>query len=206
MASYPFLSLGGGGSSDLLWHKDPFRFLLSAFLPPIPGPMPVVMSAASCWNILFPVLLLVLAVGHSLPFSPGAWKILGMGVWLGSRGKSYMLVVMCPLPKTAVALTRKVGNWSRYLGPCLCQVVTPVLMFGSGQGPKKEKQCLDQSDGSRQELEWGRFHRVEAVYFSLGRLGPAPGVPIAHLFTGLLGPLGPGNLLRWVTPGLCKPV
>lgn len=44
-----------------------------------------------------------------------------------------MLVVMCPLPKAAVALSRKVGDWRR------CQVVTPVLMFGSGQGPKKEK-------------------------------------------------------------------
>lgn len=70
-----------------------------------------------------------------------------------------MLVVTCPLPKAAVALTRKVGNWKRCLGPCLCQVVTPVLMFGSGQGPKKEKQCLHQSDEARQELEWGRFHR-----------------------------------------------
>lgn len=69
-------------------------FALPAFLPPVPGPMPVVMSASSCWNILFPVL--VLAVGHSLPFSPGARKILGMGVWLDrEERKNYMLVVVC---------------------------------------------------------------------------------------------------------------
>lgn len=50
----------------LPWSKDPLQaFALLVFLPPISGPMPVVMSAASGWNILFPAL--VLAVGHSLP-------------------------------------------------------------------------------------------------------------------------------------------
>lgn len=52
-------------------------FALPAVLPPVPGPMPVVMSAASGWNVLFPAL--VLAVGHNLPFSPGAGELLGWG-------------------------------------------------------------------------------------------------------------------------------
>lgn len=91
-----------------------------------------------------------------------------------------LLVVVCSLPKV-VGLTRKVGDWGRCLGPCLWQMVTLVLMFGSGQGPKKQKQCLDQNDGSRQELGRGRFHREQRLYFSRGRLGSAPRVPIVHL-------------------------
>lgn len=84
-----------------------------------------------------------------------------------------------------VGLTRKGGDWERCLGPSLWQVVIAVLMFGSRQGSEKEKQCLDQKDGARM----GAFpQRAEAVYFSLGRLGPVSGVPIVHLFTWLPGP------------------
>lgn len=83
----------------LPWSKDPLQaFALLVFLPPISGPMPVVMSAASGWNILFPAL--VLAVGHSLPslFSWSSENTWDGGVVRRSRGKT--MLVVCPLSKT----------------------------------------------------------------------------------------------------------
>lgn len=67
--------------------------MLRVFLPPIPGLMPVVMSAASGWNILFPAL--VLAVGHSLP-SLFSWR--SENTWDGgvvSQGVEEKLYVGC---------------------------------------------------------------------------------------------------------------
>lgn len=54
-------------------------------------------------------------------------------------------------------------------------MVTPVLVFGSGQGLEKEKQCLDQNNVRGKSEDGGVSTKSRG---RVGKLGLAPGVPL----------------------------